>query len=155
MERALAQARLAAAADEVPVGAVLTDEDGRIIAEAHNRTVSLSDPTAHAEILVIRKGAEKIGNYRLLNTRLYVTVEPCLMCMGAAVHARVGQVVFGARDLKWGAAGSLYDFSKDPRLNHRLTVIEGVLADEARDLMQGFFQARRKSSSSLLNGTVE
>ena len=144
MQMALEQARLAAEAEEVPVGAVLVAADGTVLARAHNRTICNSDPSAHAEMLVIRKAAEKLGNYRLLNTALYVTIEPCLMCMGAIIHARIQRVFFGTRDPKWGAAGSLYNLGEDRRLNHHPEIKEGLLLDECRGLIQGFFRARRR-----------
>ena len=129
--------------DEVPVGAVLVSEDGEALSFGRNRVISACDPTAHAEMAAIRDCARRIGNYRLLNTTLYVTVEPCVMCMGAAVHARVKTLVFGARDEKWGAAGSLYDFSVDDRFNHSVEVVGGVREDECRELMQAFFREKR------------
>jgi tRNA(adenine34) deaminase len=143
MALAIAEAKKAGEKAEVPVGAVMVDADGTIVAQTHNQTITLQDPTAHAEILALREAARKINNYRLLNTTLYVTVEPCVMCMGAIVHARVARVVFGAPDPKWGAGGSLYDFSRDERLNHQPDLIRGVLGDECRDLIQGFFRLRR------------
>ncbi len=144
MQMALEQARLAAEAEEVPVGAVLVAADGTVLASAHNRTICDNDPSAHAEMLAIRQAAAKLRNYRLLNTALYVTVEPCLMCMGAIIHARIEHLVFGTRDPKWGAAGSLYNLGEDRRLNHHPTIKEGLLLDECRDLIQGFFRARRR-----------
>ncbi len=143
MRMAIEEARNGLAIDEVPVGAVLVDTSGEVIAKGFNRTIIDSDPTAHAEILVLREGAEKIRNYRLLNTILYATVEPCVMCMGAVIHARVSKVVFGAFDTKWGAAGSLYDFSTDKRLNHSPKIVPGVLADECRELIVSFFKNKR------------
>jgi len=140
---ALEEARRARQIGEVPVGAVLVGEAGDLIANACNRTIANADPTAHAEILVLRAAAEKLRNYRLLNTTLYVTIEPCLMCMGAAVHARVARVVYGAPDPKWGAAGSLYHFALDPRLNHRPEVVAGVRETECRGLIQEFFRLKR------------
>ena len=143
MRMALAEARRAADIQEVPVGAVLVSAEGNVLGQAHNRTVCGSDPSAHAEILVIRQAAAQLKNYRLLNTTLYVTVEPCLMCMGAIIHARIQRVVFGTRDPKWGAAGSLYNLGEDRRLNHRTEIVEGLLLDECRGLIQDFFRARR------------
>jgi len=143
MRIALEEARRARQIGEVPVGAVLVGEAGDLIANACNRTIANADPTAHAEILVLRAAAEKLRNYRLLNTTLYVTIEPCLMCMGAAVHARVARVVYGAPDPKWGAAGSLYHFALDPRLNHRPEVVAGVRETECRGLIQEFFRLKR------------
>ncbi len=147
MDLAISEAFTAFQTEEVPVGAVLISEHGVILAAKHNQTVSLSDPTAHAEILVLRHAGKMIRNYRLLNTTLYVTIEPCMMCMGAIIHARVGRLVFGVRDPRWGAAGSLYDFSADIRLNHRLEVISGIRETECREIMQRFFRERRDSST--------
>ena len=145
MQLAIQQARKAELIEEVPVGAVIVDPEGDILASAHNQTIIKSDPTAHAEVLVLRKAAAKLQNYRLLSTTLYATVEPCVMCMGAIVHARVQRVVFGAPDPKWGAAGSLYNFSEDRRLNHHPQVIGGICADECRTMLQRFFRSRRSS----------
>jgi len=143
MELALAEAKKAGQIGEVPIGAVLVAENGEILAAAHNQTTKLVDPTAHAEILALRQAAASLHNYRLLNTSIFITVEPCVMCMGAIVHARVKQVICGADDPKWGAAGSLYSFHEDERLNHRVDIIKGVRADECRDLMQAFFRTKR------------
>jgi len=143
MELALNEAKKAGQIGEVPVGAILVSENGEILSAAHNQTIKLADPTAHAEILTLRKAALEINNYRLLNTTLYVTVEPCIMCMGAIVHARISRVVFGAPDPKWGAAGSLYNFAADDRLNHRVDIITGVCAEDCRRLMQDFFLSKR------------
>ena len=143
MELALKEAKKAEQIGEVPVGAVLISENNEILAAAHNQTLKIVDPTAHAEILALRKAALEINNYRLLNTTLYVTVEPCIMCMGAIVHARISHVVFGASDPKWGAAGSLYNYAEDERLNHRVEITAGVCADDCRRLMQDFFRAKR------------
>lgn len=143
MDLALTEARRAYEADEVPVGAVLIDEAGEILAVAHNQTIGSHDPTAHAEINVIRKAGKKIRNYRLVNTTLYVTVEPCLMCMAAIIHARIHHVVFGATDVKWGGAGTLYALQDDRRLNHHPIVTAGVRQDMCRQLMQEFFKAKR------------
>ena len=143
MALALAEAKKAGQMGEVPIGAILVSEDQKILSSTHNRTIYLADPTAHAEILALREAALKINNYRLLNTALYVTVEPCIMCMGAAVHARISKVVFGAADPKWGAAGSLYNLAEDDRLNHRVRITEGVCEQECRRLIQDFFRAKR------------
>jgi len=143
MEIAIQEARIAERKGEVPVGAVLVDSEGQILSVAHNQPISLSDPTAHAEILVLRKAAAQTQNYRLLRTVLYVTVEPCVMCMGAIVHARVSTLVFGTKDSKWGAAGSLYNFALDSRMNHHPQVIGGVSQDTCRQLMQKFFKTKR------------
>ena len=125
------------------MGSVLVSENGEILSAAHNQTINLVDPTAHAEIIALRKAALEINNYRLPNTTLYVTVEPCIMCMGAIVHARISRVVFGATDPKWGAAGSLYNYAEDDRLNHRVEITAGVRAEDCRRLMQDFFRAKR------------
>ncbi|QTA81168.1 tRNA-specific adenosine deaminase [Desulfonema limicola] len=141
---ALNQALKAFYADEVPVGAVLFSESGRILSSAHNMTITCSDPTAHAEIIALRSASKIIKNYRLLNTSLYVTIEPCIMCMGAIIHARVSRVIFGAPDPKWGAAGSLYDFPSDLRMNHQPVIISGICEEESKKLIQDFFRSKRK-----------
>jgi tRNA(adenine34) deaminase len=143
MKLAINEAKKAGQKAEVPVGAVLVAESGDILSLSHNQVITLADPTAHAEILVLRKAAQKVLNYRLLGTTLYVTIEPCIMCMGAIVHARVTRVVFGAEDLKWGAAGSLYNFSENVRLNHQPEIRQGVCQNECRELMQEFFRSKR------------
>ena len=147
MKLAINEAKKAGQKAEVPVGAVLVAESGDILSLSHNQTIALADPTAHAEILVLRKAAQKVLNYRLLGTTLYVTIEPCIMCMGAIVNARVTRVVFGAKDLKWGAAGSLYNFAEDVRLNHRPEIIQGICQDECRELMREFFRSKRMRSN--------
>jgi tRNA(adenine34) deaminase len=147
MKMAIKEAKKAGQKDEVPVGAVLVSESGDILSLSHNQVITFADPTAHAEISALRKAAIKVSNYRLLNTTLYVTIEPCVMCMGAIVHARVARVVFGANDLKWGAAGSLYNFAEDTRLNHRPEIIPGVCQDECREMIQEFFRSKRMRSS--------
>jgi tRNA(adenine34) deaminase len=139
---ALDAAREALAAGEVPVGAVLVGA-GKVLARAHNRPIGLNDPTAHAEVLALRSAAARLGNYRLPGTTLYVTIEPCIMCVGALIQARVGRLVFGAADPKGGACVSLYRLPEDPRLNHRLEVTGGVREEECRELLQEFFRARR------------
>jgi tRNA(adenine34) deaminase len=140
---ALDQAREGGTAGEVPVGAVLVDEAGEVLARGFNRPIGLNDPTAHAEILILREGARLRGNYRLPGVSLYVTMEPCLMCLGAMLHARVRRLVFGAPDEKGGACVSLYRLPEDTRLNHRLEVTGGVREAECRELVQEFFKARR------------
>ncbi len=145
MQLAIEEARKAQSKGEVPVGAVLVDADGDILAAAHNRPISLADPTAHAEILALRDAAARLGNYRLLSTRLYVTVEPCVMCMGAIIHARVSMLGYGTEDPKWGAAGSLYDFTADRRFNHHVKVIGGICRLTCRTLIQDFFQEKRRN----------
>ncbi|RPJ50607.1 MAG: tRNA adenosine(34) deaminase TadA [Methanobacteriota archaeon] len=141
MELALAEARAAADAGEVPVGAVVV-VDGTVVGAGRNQPIGACDPTAHAELVALRAAATTVRNYRLTGASLYVTVEPCLMCVGALVHARVGTLVFGVRDPKGGAVRSVLDPATLP-LNHRFEVIEGVLAEECRELLQGFFRARR------------
>jgi tRNA(adenine34) deaminase len=142
MQLALEQARRTQAAGEVPVGAVLV-LDGRVIATAANRPIGARDPTAHAEIEALRAGAASLGSYRLNDTVLYVTLEPCLMCAAAIAHARVRRVVFGAWDPRAGAAGSMLDAFALPGLNHRVDVFGGVLQAEASALLQEFFAHRR------------
>jgi tRNA(adenine34) deaminase len=143
MAAALDEAVRAAGEDEVPIGALLIDPNGNILAGDHNRTRQNNDPTAHAEILVLRKASEVFQNYRLPGTTLVVTIEPCLMCAGALIQARVPRIIFGAKDAKAGAFGSLYDLTDDKRLNHRFQVFNGVMEADCRTLMQQFFQARR------------
>jgi tRNA(adenine34) deaminase len=143
MRQAIAEAQQAAREDEVPVGAVLVDGNGTVFAKAHNQTIASCDPTAHAEMLALRSATKALGNYRLVGTILYVTIEPCIMCIGALLHARVARIVYGAKDPKWGAAGSCYDLAADPRLNHIIDVRGGILEDECRGLIQAFFQNKR------------
>jgi len=143
MQIALKEAKKGFLREEVPIGAVLATANGQVIAKAHNQTISLNDPTAHAEILVLRKGGKFFKNYRLNNTILVATVEPCLMCMGAAINARISKLIFGVQELKTGAAGSLYNLAGDPRLNHSIDVIPGIMANECRVLMRDFFRNRR------------
>ncbi len=142
MKLALEQAREADACGEVPVGAVLVRE-GRVLAACRNRCEELKDATAHAEILALREGSRRLGGWRLTGTTLYVTLEPCPMCAGALVQARVERLVYGAADPKGGACGTLYNLVQDERLNHRLAVTGGVMADECAVLLQGFFRRRR------------
>jgi tRNA(adenine34) deaminase len=142
MRLAIEQARLAGGAGEVPVGAVLV-VDGAVVAHGFNRPITTTDPTAHAEIVTLRDGARALGNYRLTGATMYVTVEPCLMCVGALVHARVARVVYGASEPKTGALGSTVDALDNPFLNHRFEVVAGICGDECRDLVQAFFQQRR------------
>jgi tRNA(adenine34) deaminase len=144
MDAALAEARLAGAAGEVPVGAVIV-RDGDIVARAGNRTVRDQDPTAHAEALVIRDVAAQLGSWRLDGCALYVTLEPCAMCAGAILLARIDRVVFGAWDAKAGMAGSVADLLRHPKLNHRPEVRAGVLSEPCGELLTNFFQARRES----------
>jgi tRNA(adenine34) deaminase len=143
MEAALELAQEAYVRGEVPIGAVLV-RDGEILARNHNRREELKDATAHAEILVLREAGRLIGGWRLTGTTLYVTLEPCPMCAGALVQARVSRLVYGTRDPKGGAAASLYNITSDPRLNHRLAVEEGILRERCAALLQKFFKERRE-----------
>lgn len=130
--------------DEVPVGAVLVAADGTLLAEGGNRNLSEHDPSAHAEIVALRRAGQRLGNHRLLGTTLYVTLEPCAMCAMAMVHARIARVVYAASDPKTGAAGSVFDLLTDPRHNHRVDVSHGVLADEASALLSDYFRRKRR-----------
>jgi tRNA(adenine34) deaminase len=142
MREAFAEAQAAAAAGEVPIGAVAAIA-GTIVARGQNRVLRDVDPTAHAEIVALKAAAQAVGNYRLLDCELYVTLEPCAMCAGAMIHARLGRLVYGAEDPKAGAAGSVLDVLNHPRLNHRMAVTAGVLAEECGELLRGFFRERR------------
>lgn len=142
MQQALEQARLAARRGEVPVGAVI-ERGGEIIAAAGNEREQRRDPTAHAEMIVIREAAAALGGWRLPGCTIYVTIEPCPMCAGAIYQARIERLVYGAADEKAGAAGTLYDITGDPRLNHETMVTGGLLADEAADILRAFFRKRR------------
>jgi tRNA(adenine34) deaminase len=146
MKEALKEAEKGLTRGEVPVGAVLAGSDGQIVAKAHNQPIALNDPTAHAEILVLRKAGLVLRNYRLNNTILVVTVEPCLMCMAAAINARIARLVFGSDDPKGGAAGSLYNLASDNRLNYRIEITSGIMEKECRTLMQEFFRIRREKA---------
>ena len=150
MAQAIAEAQRGAAEGEVPVGAVVigrgTDgADGVILAAAHNRPIALNDPTAHAEMLALRQAAAALGAYRLDGAALFVTLEPCVMCVGAMVHARIAELYFGARDEKAGALGSVYDIGRDGRLNHRIEVYGGMMEPECAALLRDFFRSRRGS----------
>ncbi len=142
MELALVLARRAAAAGEVPVGAVLI-QDGEVIAEGWNQPIGAHDPTAHAEIVALRAGGLRQENYRLAGTTLYVTLEPCAMCIGAAINARVARVVFGAWDAKAGACGSVFDLAREPRLPHRIDVFGGVRSEDCSAILKQFFSLKR------------
>lgn len=144
MRRALAEAQKAQAAGEVPIGAVVV-QNGEVMGAGHNLKETLQDPTAHAEIVAVREAAAKVGSWRLDEADVYVTIEPCPMCMGAMLQARIRRVIFGAFDPKAGAAGSVVDLSACKQFNHRMEIIDGVLEDECRQLMQDFFQERRKT----------
>ncbi len=140
---ALEQARKASAQGEVPIGAVLV-RDNQVLAQAHNFRETWQDPTAHAEVVAIREAATQSGSWRLTDTTLYVTLEPCAMCIGAIILARIPRLVFGARDSKAGACGSIFDLPKEQRLNHRVEVIGGVLEQESQELLQTFFRSLRQ-----------
>jgi tRNA(adenine34) deaminase len=150
MARALELARLAEAAGEVPVGAVLVKDD-QIIAEGWNQPIALHDPTAHAEILAMRAAAQVLENYRLTDTTLYVTLEPCAMCAGAMVHARVQRLVYATTDPRAGAAGSIVNIVQHEALNHRLEINSGVMADECAEVLRGFFRKRRSDKLPTLS----
>lgn len=142
MRQALDEAAQAASAGDVPVGAVVLGPDGALLATGHNEREATHDPTAHAEVLALRRAAAALGSWRLTGCTLVVTLEPCTMCAGALVQSRIGRVVYGARDEKAGAAGSLWDVVRDRRLNHRPEVIQGVLEDLCADLLTAFFRER-------------
>lgn len=144
MRIALKEAWKAYDSGEVPVGALIIAGDGTILGKAHNETIARNDPTAHAEMLALCAAAETIKNYRLLNTKMYVTIEPCIMCAGALVHARVEEVIYGANDPKWGGVTSLYRLCEDERLNHRLNVTSGVLESDCADVIRRFFAGKRE-----------
>lgn len=148
MRHALTLARRAWEEGEIPVGAVLVHEN-RVIGEGWNRPIGHHDPTAHAEIMALRQGGLVLQNYRLLNTTLYVTLEPCVMCAGAMVHSRIGRLVFGARDAKTGASGSLLDILGHPGMNHQIHVTEGVLAADCSSMLSDFFRVRRQEKKVL------
>lgn len=149
MSAALAEAARAESIGEIPIGACLIDIEGNLLASAGNRTITNSDPTAHAEILTLRAAALKIGNYRLTETVLYTTIEPCAMCAGALVNARIMRLVYGAADERFGAVASVFRLCDSSYLNHRIEIKNGVLAEECRRLMQEFF--RRKRSQLKIN----
>jgi len=148
MRHALKLARIAWDEGEIPVGAVLVHEN-RVIGEGWNRPIGHHDPTAHAEIMALRQGGLVLQNYRLLNSTLYVTLEPCVMCAGAMVHSRIDRLVFGARDAKTGASGSLLDILGHPGMNHQVRVTEGILAADCSSMLSDFFRARRQEKKAL------
>nr|WP_282600344.1 tRNA adenosine(34) deaminase TadA [Pantoea ananatis] len=148
MRRALTLAQRAWEQGEVPVGAVLVQGD-RVIGEGWNRPIGQHDPTAHAEIMALRQGGKVLENYRLLNTTLYVTLEPCIMCAGAMVHSRIGRLVYGANDVKTGAAGSLIDILGHPGMNHQVALHQGVLEEECAAMLSDFFRMRRQQQKAL------
>jgi tRNA(adenine34) deaminase len=145
MELALAEARMAAEAGEVPVGALVII-NGEIIGRAGNRNLRDHDPTAHAEILALRQAAQHLGNHRLTGCTLYATIEPCAMCAGAVIHARIARLVYGAKDPKAGAAGSILEVINHPRLNHKMEVVSGVLGERCSEILQDFFRRRREQT---------
>jgi tRNA(adenine34) deaminase len=142
VQEALVEARAAAEAGEIPIGAVLV-HNGKILVRSNNRTIRDNDPTAHAEIVALREAARRLGNHRLADTTLYVTIEPCSMCAGAIVQARVPRLVYGAEDPKGGAVHSCFEILSNPRLNHQVEVVSGVLAADCAALLQSFFAERR------------
>ena len=144
MQKAIEAAREAQSLNEIPIGACIIDKTGELLAAAGNRTITDSDPTAHAEILVLRQAAAKIGNYRLTDCILYTTIEPCAMCAGALVNARIKRLVFGAHDTRFGAVESVFRLCDSSSLNHRIEIISNVLATECRHLMQDFFRRKRQ-----------
>ncbi|MGQ9921716.1 MAG: tRNA adenosine(34) deaminase TadA [Desulfobacca sp.] len=144
MQEALAEAQQAWEAEEVPIGALVVNPAGEIIGRGHNRPIAAQDPTAHAEIIALRQAAAFLGNYRLPGCIMYVTIEPCIMCVGALLQARIKRLVYGAADAKGGAVASLYRLADDPRLNHRLEVLAGVAAVQCRQLLQDFFRRKRR-----------
>jgi tRNA(adenine34) deaminase len=146
MERALEQAELAAVAGEVPVGALVI-KDGKIIGQGHNRNLLDNDPTAHAEIVALRQAAARLGNHRLIGCTMVATIEPCSMCAGALIHARIARLVYGASDPKAGAAGSLLQVLNHPELNHKTEVTAGVLAGKCSEILQKFFRQKRQQTS--------
>ena len=143
MAKALDLARRAMGEGEVPVGAVVVVND-MVVASGYNRVEQSQDPTAHAEVIAVREASKRLGRWRLTDATLYVTLEPCLMCMGVMIQSRVRRLVYGATDPKRGAAGSLYDIHRDPRLNHRIEVVSGLMKDESRSLLRFFFQSLRR-----------
>ena len=146
MRKAIEAAENARNLDEIPIGACLIDNENRLIAAAGNRTITDCDPTAHAEILVLREAARKIGNYRLNDTTVFTTVEPCAMCAGALVNARVKTLVYGTKDERFGAVETLFRICDNSSLNHRIEIISGILAEDCRRLMQDFFRAKRRKT---------
>jgi tRNA(adenine34) deaminase len=148
MHLALAEARAAEAAGEVPVGAIVVSPSGEVIARGNNRVLRDSDPTAHAEIVALRRAGLALGNYRLLGCSLYVTLEPCAMCAGAILHARIARLVYAAPDPKAGACGSVLSVMNHAALNHRVEVVSGILAQECSAVLSGFFRSRRNAAQT-------
>ncbi len=153
MRKAIEAAENARSLNEIPIGACLIDNENRLIAAAGNRTITDCDPTAHAEVLVLREAARKIGNYRLTDTTFFSTVEPCAMCAGALVNARVKTLVYGTKDERFGAVETLFRICDNSSLNHRIEIISGVLAEDCRRLMQDFFRRRRAESKTKRENT--
>ena len=147
MRKAIEAAARAEISGEVPIGACLVAKNGELLAVAGNRTITDSDPTAHAEILVLRQAAGKIGNYRLTETAVYTTIEPCTMCAGALVNARIKRLIFGARDERFGAVESVFRLCDSSSLNHQIEITSGVLAEDCRRLMRDFFRAKRNAKT--------
>jgi len=147
IRKAIKAAEQARELNEVPIGACLINKNGELLAVAGNRTITDSDPTAHAEILVLREAASKIGNYRLTETALYTTIEPCAMCAGALVNARIKRLIFGAHDERFGAVESVFQLCNSSSLNHQIEITSGVLAEDCRKLMQDFFRAKRNAGT--------
>jgi len=143
MKEALVEAKLAFKEEEVPIGAVIVSPEGKIIGKGRNQIIKLNDPTAHAEILAIREACKNLGNFRLLGCKIYVTLEPCPMCAYALVLARIEELIFATRDEKTGACGSIYNLVQDLRFNHRIKIREGLLKEEAQNLLKEFFKLRR------------
>ncbi|MGB7068327.1 MAG: tRNA adenosine(34) deaminase TadA [Pyrinomonadaceae bacterium] len=143
MTESLRSAQQALELDEVPVGACLIDRHGELIASGYNQTITTNDPTAHAEIVVLRAASARLGNYRLLGTTMYTTIEPCVMCAGALVNARVERLVYGARDERFGAVETQFRLCDSDLLNHRMTITSGVMGENCRKLIQDFFRTRR------------
>ena len=146
MRRAIEAAEAARETGEIPIGACLIDKNGELLAAAGNRTITDSDPTAHAEILVLREAGAKIGNYRLTETTLYTTIEPCAMCAGALVNARIKRLIFGAHDERFGAVASVFQICDTSSLNHQIDITAGILAEDCRKLMQEFFKGKRRKA---------
>ena len=144
MMLAIREAQKAEAIDEVPVGAVIVDETQKVIGKGFNRPISTNDPTSHAEINAIRMACDCLNNYRLPRTSLYVTIEPCIMCMGAIIHCRISRIVFGAADPKWGAVTSLYQMASDHRLNHSPEIVSGICEEKSKEIIKSFFRKKRR-----------
>lgn len=149
MRKAIEAAQAAQETGEIPIGACLIDNNGELLASEGNRTITDSDPTAHAEILILRRAARKIGNYRLTEAIVYTTIEPCAMCAGALVNARIKRLVFGAHDIRFGAVESVFRLCDTSSLNHRIEIKSGVLADECKKLMQDFFRQKREEMKNV------